>query len=306
MRYPPEPRRRRTIFALGVLLAGGLVAGVALADGAAALLEQAGEAHAAGDLKRAVTLADQAVAAEPKNARCYAVRAALYGEAGEHAKAVADAETLVGLAPDDARAYHHRGLARFRAGRVEESVRDFDKYVEMEPRELPDHWQRGIALYYVGRYEDGRKQFEAHQTVNRHDVENAAWHYLCVARSAGVEKAREKLIPISGDARVPMAQVHAMFAGKATPEDVLAAAKAGDSDPGRLKDRLFYAHLYIGLFHEAHGEAAKAREHIDLAAGRYAQRHYMGDVARVHAARLREASKRKPAEPGGKSKADKP
>jgi lipoprotein NlpI len=120
--------------------------------------------------------------------------------------------------------------------------------------------------------------------VNPDDVENAAWHYLCVARQSGADKARQSLIPVTGDARVPMAQVQEMFAGKATPGDVLKAAEAGTPTDAERRSRRFYAHLYLGLYHEAAGEADKAREHILLAAEKYAGNDYMGDVARVHAA----------------------
>ena len=40
---------------------------------------------------------------------------------------------------------------------------------------------------------------------------------------------------VTGDARVPMAQVQAMFAGKATPDDVLAAAHGGNPRPAELR-----------------------------------------------------------------------
>jgi len=150
------------------------------------------------------------------------------------------------------------------------------------PFQVPQHWQRGIAYYYAGRFEAGRKQFELHQTVNPNDVENAVWHFLCVARASNVEKARAALIPITGDARVPMMEVHALFAGKLKPEDILKAATAGNPPAARLNRQLFYAHLYLGLYFEALGDDGKAREHITKAAGEYQTGDYMGDVARVH------------------------
>jgi lipoprotein NlpI len=160
-------------------------------------------------------------------------------------------------------------------------VADFDRFVQILPEQEPQHWQRGIALYYAGEYDRGRKQFESHQKVNTNDVENAVWHFICVARSQGVDKAKAALIPIEGDRRVPMKEIHALFAGKAKAADVLAAA----DDRGEL----FYAHLYLGLYYDAHGDKAKTREHIDKAANEFAMNHYMGDVARVHAALLKKA-----------------
>jgi lipoprotein NlpI len=46
--------------------------------------------------------------------------------------------------------------------------------------------------------------------------------------------------------------------------------------------RLFYAHLYLGLFCEATGDETLAREHITKAAREYGGTDYMSDVARVH------------------------
>jgi len=44
----------------------------------------------------------------------------------------------------------------------------------------------------------------------------------------------------------------------------------------------FYAHLYVGLFHEAAGRADESLRHIQTAVKKYPSQHYMGDVARVH------------------------
>lgn len=290
-----RPKVAVILLLIAFLAAAGLA--LTVAEDAAALLEKARDAYKAGDSKKAVELADRAIAADPKNPRGYQVRATLHELMREFDKVIADCDKLIELEPKNASAYQRRGAARFRAGHIEDSIRDFDKYIEMQPGEEPYHWQRGLAYYYAGRFEDGRKQFELHQTVNSRDVENAVWHFACVARVDGVEAARNKLIPISGDTRVPMAEVHALFAGTGTPEAVLAAARAGDPEPEDLKGRMFYAHLYLGLFYEARGDAGRARKHIDLAAGEFAQPHYMGDVARVHAARLPEAEKKTPAPP---------
>lgn len=267
-----------------------LVTARGAAPAAAELLAQAREALSKGDNDRAADLADRAVKAEPENPAPYLFRAGLMEALGQPDMALADYDALIRLSPEDAGAYQRRGVLHFKQGRFKESVADFDKVLELRPAEKPYHWQRGISLYYAGEYEAGREQFELHQTVNRNDVENAAWHYLCVARMDGVEKARESLIPIVGDPRVPMAQVHALYAGKVGPEAVLEAArKAKQLEQGeQVKGQLFYAHLYLGLFYEASGQSAKAKEHMDLAAGEYAQDHYMGEVARVHAKLLEE------------------
>jgi len=172
----------------------------------------------------------------------------------------------------------------FFAARPVESAQAFDRRVTLAPKSEPELWQRGLALYYAERFADGRRQFELHRTVNPADVENVAWHFACVARAEGAEAARKAIIPVGEDGRVPMREIHALFAGRAEPAAVLAAADAGP-EPAR-RNQLFYAHQYLGLHAEALGDVPRAREHTLAAAGPFAMNHYMGKVAQVHA-RLR-------------------
>lgn len=174
---------------------------------------------------------------------------------------------------------HRRGEEHFRQAEISKSIADFDRQLELQPDDAPGHWQRGIALYYAEEYEKGARQFELHQTVNPQDVENAAWHFLCIVRTpkGSIEKTRKNLIPVNQDSRVPMAQIQQMFAGNMQPEEVLRAGeKAGDSAQ-------FYADLYVGLYYEALGRNEESLRRIVQAADNPAAKdNYMGDVARVH------------------------
>ena len=114
-------------------------------------------------------------------------------------------------------------------------------------------------------------------------MENAVWHFLCAARADGVDKARASMLKIGKDTRVPMMKVYDLYRGAAKPEDVLAAAERRRRDRSRgRKERLFYAHLYLGLYFDATGDKKQALEHMTLAAHKYYVDGYMGDVARVH------------------------
>jgi lipoprotein NlpI len=174
------------------------------------------------------------------------------------------------------------GMEHFRAGRIKASIADFELAVKKQPNIGPQLWQLGISYYYAGEFAKGRKLFESHQTVNSQDVENAVWHFLCLAKLEGVEAARKKFIAITADRRVPMKEIHGLFSGKATKEDVLKAARAGNPGEAELKNRLCYAHLYVGLYEEAIGQAEESLRSMQRAAGEFAQNHYMGDVAKVH------------------------
>jgi lipoprotein NlpI len=181
---------------------------------------------------------------------------------------------------DQPRAVLERAIDHFEKRRIPESVAAFDEVVRMVPDQAPFLWQRGIALYYAKRYDDCRAQFESHRGVNPNDVENAAWHFLCVARAESPERARAAILPVGPDPRRPMREIYDLFRGATSINAVMAAAG------GRL-DAQFYAHLYIGLYSEATGDQARAREHITAAARpQYASGGYMHMVARVHRALL--------------------
>ena len=252
------------------------------------LLNEAQAAQRLGKFGEALILATTAVNSAKTNAQVFYVRGRLYAEDREPAKAVEDFTQALTLEPRGAELYQFRGFEQFKLGRFQESCADFDKFLQFAPKRAPYHWQRGISCYYAGRYDEGRKQFELHRTVNADDVENAAWHFFCVARSSGLAQARALLLPTSGDSRVPMMQVHAMLAGKAKPDQVLeTAAKA--SSASQRNQQLFYAHLYVGLFYEVSGNSKLARKHIDLAAQEYKTDDYMGEVARVHSELFKKA-----------------
>jgi len=186
-----------------------------------------------------------------------------------------------------ATALQRRGEQRFYDAKIAESIADFDAFIALVPEQDPHHWQRGLSYYYAEEYEKGKAQFERHQTVNSQDVENAVWHFLCAVRAPGgdLEAAKKELIPIEGDSRIPMKEVHDLFGGRGTVEAVLEAAKAdGDGLISESeRNNLCYAHLYLGLYFEALGESKKSAEHIRLAAFDYSMDHYMGKTAQVHA-----------------------
>jgi lipoprotein NlpI len=253
-------------------------------------LQKATEALRSGRGEEAVLWADRAVKTEPKSAGPYAARGRILAELGKGEEAVRDFNRALALDPAAAGLYQDRGSEQFKLGRIQESIADFDRYLKRVPSREPYHWQRGISYYYAGRFAEGRRQFELHQTVNPHDVENAVWHFLCVARQSGLDQARAALIPIAGDSRVPMKEVHQLFAGTVKPEAVLEAARSGHPSPLVLKRNQFYAHLYLGLYYEAVGDEAKTREHIFKAAELSEPQNYMGAVARVHAGLLRKGA----------------
>lgn len=269
-------------FSIVLLVAFGCAASAAEAP-AANPIQTAAQLFNTGKQQEAFGVIEKGIKEEPENAQLVVFQGVLFLKSHQPAKAVASFTKAVELDPKAATAFQHRGEANFFLGNFKESVSDFDQALALEPEKKPHHWQRGISCYYARQYEEGRKQFEAHKAVNPNDVENAVWHYLCVAKVSGVEKARAAFIPMEGDPRVPMKEIYALFGGKGKPEEVLKAAEAGSPSPARLKEQLFYAHLYLGLYYEAQGNAQEARTNILKAASEATPGNYMGEVARVHA-----------------------
>ena len=180
-------------------------------------------------------------------------------------------------ATDNPRELLERAIDDFLAGRVTESVAGFDRVVKLARQAAPQLWQRGIALYYAGRYQDCRAQFESHRTVNPNDVENPAWHFMCVAKAESPAKARAALLPVGPDQRSPMREIYQMFRGTMKPEEIVKAA-------GNEPSSRFFAELYVGLYYDSTGDRARAIEHLRKAAAKeYASAGgYMHRVAELH------------------------
>ena len=267
------------------LVLAGLWGGATLpaADDAKSLQQIQAE-FSNGNIRGALELANKAIQTITNSPQLFYYRARIHDQLGSNEKAIADFSGAIRLDPRVGLAYQYRGSDHFKLGHIREAIADFDRFIALAPDQEPHHWQRGIAYYYAGEFEKGRKQFELHQTVNPSDVENAVWHFLCVARQESLAKARAALLPIKDDARVPMMQIYAMFAGKGKIEDVVNAAK---DDTAR-----FYASLYLGLYFEALGDKTKTRDYIQRADKEAPRNNYMGDVAHVHA-QLLEKSARK-------------
>lgn len=248
----------------------------------AELLKSAEKSLKEKNLAEAVKLASRAIDADPKFIDALEFRAELYEQLDRYNDAVADYTRILALDKSLAGAYQQRGAAHFKAGKIKESIEDFDKYIELKPQAKISHWQRGISYYYAGRYDDGRKQFEGYQDFDSNDVENAVWRFMCMVRKDGIDKARKEMLKIGNDRRVPMRQVYDLYKGELKPEDVIAATKAGDPNAAQLSQRLFYAHLYVGIYYDLLGDKKVALEHLNQATDNHRIGHYMWDVARVH------------------------
>jgi lipoprotein NlpI len=171
----------------------------------------------AGKPDDAIKVLTLAIASDSKDASLYKLRSRIYSQSNDHAKAADDMNHVAEMSEPNA--FRHAGAEYFFAGKFDASIAAFDAYAKHFPEQAPHLWERGISLYYATRYADGRKQFEEHKSVNPHDVENAAWHFICAAKEMGVDAARKAIIFIdtTKDTRVPMKEVYLLFKGELKP-----------------------------------------------------------------------------------------
>jgi lipoprotein NlpI len=166
--------------------------------------------------------------------------------------------------PANDRAYSRRGDAYFFTGQYDKAVTDYEKMVELDPEIAVQHWRLGLAYYYAGQFAKTARQLGLYHAYDDQDRENGIWIFLAQAQADGVAKAREKMIRYKKDDRPPLPDVYRMFEGKLTAEELLKRIEAEIKQKGLPKatreQRMFYAHLYVGLFAEAEKKPQQARE----------------------------------------------
>ena len=267
---------------IGCLLAFASAELLAQNSASDALYKRTISAYTAGKLGEALKLAGEAIAIEKNDPKLFLARGYIYQYERKYQKAVDDFSRAIELDPNSIDALQRRGEEHFKLAKFNESVADFERVVTLQPQRRPYHWQLGISYYYTGQFKEGMELFESHQTVNSSDVENAVWHFLCVAKGVGLEAAKKRLLPIPNDTRVPMMQIYALFGGKGTEEEVIERAHEGRVLGGGRARQIFYAHLYLGIYHEILGNDEKSYQYIKKAAQQYKENDYMGQVARAH------------------------
>jgi len=203
--------------------------------------------------------------------------------------AIAAADAIVKADPSETSAWRLAGDLYLRAGDYQKAIVQFKRYIARHPEHEPDLWQHGIALAFDGQYDEGRKLFELHRTVNPNDVENALWHFYCVAKSSSVEKARLGLLPAPGDRRAPMEELLRLYRGEVDEAVVRAAIDQWPKETRNHDSALFYGELYLAMYADSMGDRKRA---IELAAKAAAAKdvNYMTDVGRIYYFALRDAA----------------
>ena len=212
----------------------------------------------------------------------------------EFSERIAASDAALAKDPKRVGAYSERGDAHLFLGQYREAVADFEKMIALDPAQDAPHWRLGIAYFFAGDFVKSARQFEKYHPYDGRDRENGIWKFLAQAKGEGIGKARAEMLVYTRFDREPFPSLYEMFAGKKTPDEVLAeiGKKGITSDEGVL----FFANYYCGLEEELRGHRPRALELLQTAVasplGRGARGGpgYMWQVARLHWERLREAT----------------
>ncbi|WP_348547931.1 tetratricopeptide repeat protein [Chthoniobacter sp.] len=195
-------------------------------------------------------------------------------------------QTKLEKAPNSPMLHSQRGDLFLFLGDYTDSIADFQKMIELDPTQDAQHWRLGIAYYFAGQYAKAQKQFEKYHSFDGHDRENGIWKFLAQERIDGVAKARAEMLTYTEFDREPFPALYEMYAGKRTPDEVLAEMDS----KGLTKDPLvaFDGYYYTGLQEALLGHRPRAiellRKAVDIMPG--PEHVYMWNIARLQWERL--------------------
>lgn len=220
-----------------------------------------------------------------------AMRVHAKGPAFDRSPWEAHVETLtqsLGASPNDVNLLSSRGDAYFFLGQFVDAAGDYNRMVQLDEKQDASHWRRGIAWFYAGEFEQAAGQFERYHSFDNVDRENGIWRYLCQVKAHGVETAEQGLLKYEKDDREPFGDVYRLFSGDIVPEKILQGINTADIKDNEREKRLFYANLYIGLWHAVHDRPDAAQPFLHSAVNNtwaptagYGP-NYMWHVGRVH------------------------
>ena len=247
-----------------------------------------------GNRPEALALFSQAIDANPTNLMALYNRGRINDTEGNYTNALADYNHLLELNPKNLGATQLRGALHLRLGQFPEAIADYDRYIEALPKTAQRHWQRGIACYLSGRYEAAGRQFAQCHTTDTNDVEHVVWHFLSMAKTNSIEKARSNMLPAGRDRRPVMNEIYDIYAGKLRPDDLLKKMETPVEGQPQAQDDRFRAHYYMGQYFDVIGDPKRSLELLNKASQMKSMDSLMQDLARLQANLSQAKVKEKP------------
>lgn len=140
---------------------------------AQSLFERGHAALEAEDFPEAIECLSRAIAADPRVAAGYRLRAQAYRALGDRPKAIADLDAAIRLKPNDAQAIAERAAELLKQRRYADAVADCDTALRLDPGRVDLFAVRGRAHAMLG---ESAVAFADFERAIRADVDRAAEH----------------------------------------------------------------------------------------------------------------------------------
>jgi lipoprotein NlpI len=204
-------------------------------------------------------------------AGAYVKRGDTYRDQGLYDQAIADFSTALKITPGLAEAVNGRGLVFAKKGLYDQAISNYAAAIELKPDLAFAYTNLGRSYFFQGNFSKAVASFEDRLKIKPRHVYPMLWLYLARARSGG-EPMAELAGYIAGAKKGHWIYMAAqLYLGKATPEQVLDAARNGNRH--KLRERETEAYFYIGQYFLMNGDAKAAagyfRNVIDLGISRF-------------------------------------
>ena len=178
-----------------------------------------------------------------------------YAQKLRYDKAIEDYSQAIRIDLKYADAYFARGWAHEKKGAYGNAIKDYSQAIEMKPDYALAYNNRGVLKLHLNEYETAALDFAAAYSLSDAGLRpySLLWLYLSRVRS-GVDGKQELAEKAGGIdlARWPGVLV-SLFLGRATQEEVLAAAMKG-ANAGEQREKLCVAFFYLGQHHLLQGD----------------------------------------------------
>jgi tetratricopeptide (TPR) repeat protein len=155
------------------------------------LLKQAQSQHAAGNLREAAALYENALVFAPRTPELLHVLGVLHTNMDEPQRAVDYLARAVGLSPNSSQIVNNLGIALHQSGRTEEAIRCFERALQLDPKNAGAAANLGNALYQTQDFVPAIRALEIALSLEPKlsEVRSNLGH--CFLKSGDPEKAAE-------------------------------------------------------------------------------------------------------------------
>ncbi len=138
------------------------------------------------DAEHALADCDEAIRLDPNSPLAYEVRGAVRSARDEYDKAVADFSQVIRLRPDEAAAYGHRGAAYTALRQFPRAIADFTEAIRKDPKDAAAYTSRAMTWMMMNQAEKAIADFDEALKINPQDIDA----YAGRAAAAGAEGRR--------------------------------------------------------------------------------------------------------------------